>query len=124
MGKASTVVDQRISEMELRVVFQNKALSHELLKGNKEAELPRDIHVKFNGVEFKKSPGAPEIAAFLITVAANIPASLAADIIMAWLYGRFNGHAEILSIEKTEIRFSESGKIKKVIKRTIKKERR
>ena len=122
--EGEVTVDQRLSRMELKVRIHNKALSDELLQGDKEVKLPHDIFVKFNGIEFKKSLGAPDIAAFLISVGAHIPASLAADIITAWILGRVHGQTEILSIDETEIKLSKSGKIKKIMKRTIKRERR
>jgi hypothetical protein len=111
--------------MELKITTRNKAVANEILQGDKELRLPRDIFVEFKGVEFKKSLDAPEIVAFLISVGAQIPASLAADIITAWILGRFRGQAEIemLSIDETEIKFSKSGKLKKIIKRSIKKAR-
>jgi hypothetical protein len=88
-----------------------------------EITLPRDIVAEFKGIEFKKSLDAPDIVAFLISIGAHIPVSPAADLITAWLLGRFRGHAEILSIDEAEVKFSKAGKIKRIIKRTIKKVR-
>ena len=109
--------------MELKITTRNKAVAGETLQGDKKLRLPRDILVEFKGVEFKKSLDAPEIVAVLISIGAHIPASLAADIITAWIFGKFHGRAEILSIDETEIKFSKSGNLKKIIKRTIKRER-
>jgi hypothetical protein len=83
----------------------------------------RDTHFSI----FKKTLDAPEIAAFIVTIAEHIPAILAADLIMAWVLGRFYDHGaeiESITIDETKITLSKSGKMRKIIRRKIKKERR
>jgi hypothetical protein len=73
--------------MQLKITTRDKAFTDDMLQSNREIRLPRDILVEFKGIEFKKRLDAPEIAAFLISVGAHIPAALAADIITAWIVG-------------------------------------
>jgi hypothetical protein len=57
----------------------------------------------------------------------DFPAILAADLIMAWVLGRFYDHGaeiESITIDETKIPLSKSGKMRKIIRRKIKKERR
>jgi hypothetical protein len=112
--------------MELKITTRDKALTDELLQNGGQLQAPVNVSVQFKGIGFKKSLDAPEIAAFLVTVAAHVPAALAADLVTAWILGKFYGHSEIesISINETEMRFSKSGKMRKIIKRQIKKERR
>jgi len=109
--------------MRLKITTRDKAFTDDMLQSNREIRLPRNILVEFKGIEFKKSLDAPEIAAFLISVGAHIPAALAADIITAWIVGRCHRQDETLCIDEIEIKFAKSGKIKKIIKRAIKRGR-
>ena len=112
--------------MELKLTTLSKPLANELLQKKEQLTPPYGVSVQFKGIEFEKSLNGPEIAAFLVTVAAHIPATLASDLIMTWIFGKFYGRSEIerISINETEITLSKSGKMRKIIKRQIKKERR
>src|ERR1700676_2958653 len=99
--------------MELKVSTYDKAMIGELSQGMDSSRLIRlsdDVDVKFEGVEFKKGVGFPEIAAFIITVGAHVPAALAADIIKDWIISHFQGRSETITINDEEIIFSKKGK--------------
>ena len=74
--------------MELKISSYDKPSFEQLyglFRENRAISLGDGTELTFQGIEFKKAEGFPEVAAFLVTVSAHVPAALAADLIKDWI---------------------------------------
>jgi len=113
--------------MELNVASYDRPAMAEVFKGfadSKNIKLADGIEVQFRGIVIKKGGDFPEIAAFIITVASHVPAALAAELIRDWIVAQFSHkRTETITINELKIKFSKKGRMKEIIKKTVKHER-
>src|SRR5882724_11647060 len=112
--------------MDLKVVSYDKPAMEDLFKifaDNRNMQIADAIEIEFKGIGFKKGIDFPQVAAFVITVGSHIPAALAADIIKDWLVPRFHKRCETITVNEEEFVFKR-GKLRKIVRPTIKHERR
>src|SRR5271156_1293319 len=108
--------------MELKISSYDKPSFEQLyglFREGRTISLGDGTELTFQGIEFKKAEGFPEVAAFLVSVSAHIPAALAADLIKDWIVTRFPKRGEIITIKEEEMTFSKKGKLKKFVRRQI-----
>ena len=93
------------------------------LKSGQAVEVATGIEAEYLHCEKKYALGWPEIVAFVVTVSAAIPPSVAASLITEWLLFKIPRKPEKIVIERNELEFEE-GEIKRVIQEKIEWTRR
>jgi len=113
--------------MKLEIETRDKGLLGEIfnepeIANAKPIALGEGIALKGLEWRFFKADGVSDVAIVLITVAATIPATVAANLITEWIQGRLKGHVTRATIEKNEISFDES-QIRKIVTEKITEDR-
>jgi hypothetical protein len=106
-------------KLEIEITTHDRMATFELLEATslspgQALELADGLVVNYRGTLVRKSVGWPEVSAFLLAVASNLPASVAADLIWNWLKSKLSSPPERLTIDRTVIEFEE-GEVKRVI---------
>jgi hypothetical protein len=87
----------------------------------KPIELGNGVTLKGLTWEFRKGDGFPDVVTLIVECGLGVSSGIAANLLTSWLW-KVRHRVERVTIEKTEIEFDSSEKVKKIVTERIAKE--
>lgn len=108
-------------EVRIEIETNDKQLDFDLL-GTKnsisrgmEKSIAEGVSVRYEGTEFRKAVGLPDIIHITIAIAEGMAIGIVSGLISAWLYDKLNGRSvEKIRFERTEVTLNK-GEIEKIL---------
>lgn len=112
-------------ELEIDITAHDKMGAFDLLDATEllpglALKLADGLEVHYRGTLVRKAVGWPDVNAFLIAVAVNMPASVVADLVWNWLKSKLGSRPEVLTIDRAVVEFEEN-EVKRIIVEKITK---